>query len=213
MFDLTRNSVSTQKTLALILLIPVGVLITAGFRNLIGIRTIGTFSPTLLAISQVKANWKVGLAVFVLTFGIGSLVRMLFFDRKLSAVPRRGIVAVFVALSLAAAISASERFQLATNARHVLLPVVVTTMMIERFFMILEKESKTLALKVLFNTLLVAVCCFALFSMTPVSLLFLAFPELELLIVVVLILIGHYSGRSLIEVFSPGKVGTDEQEV
>jgi hypothetical protein len=210
--DLTSNSPATQKSLALILLIPVGALITAAFRNLIGMRTIGTFSPTLLAISQVKADWRVGVAVFVSTFGVGCLVRMLFLKRRLSAVARRGIVAVFVAVFLALAISASERFRLANNARYVLLPVVVTTMMIERFFIILEKENKSEAIRVLINTLVVAVCCFALFSLSPIGPVFLAFPELELLIVVVLILIGHYSGRSLIEILSRGKTQPSEQD-
>ena len=140
--------------------------------------------------------------MFVLTFGVGCLVRMLFLKRKLSAVPRRGIVAVFVALFPALAISASERFQLATNACCVLLSVVVTTMMIERFIIILEKENKTEAVHVLINTLVVAVCCFALFSLSPIGPVFLAFPELEFFIVVGLILIGLYSGRSLIEILS-----------
>ena len=211
--DLTSNSPATKKSLALILLIPVGALITVAFRNLIGIRTIGTFSPALLAISQVKADWRVGVGVFVLTFGIGCLVRMFFLKRRLSAVARRGIVAVFVAVFLALAISVSERFRLANNARYVLLPVVVTTMMIERFFIILEKQSRTVAVGVLINTLVAAICCFALFSITPIGPVFLAFPELELLIIAALILIGRYSGRSVIEIMGLVKSKPVDQDL
>ena len=212
-FDLSRNSPATQKTLALILLIPFGVLITACCRNLIGLRTIGTFSPTLLAISQVKADWKVGVVVFLLTFGVGSFVRMFLLKYKLSSVPRRGIIAVFVVLSLAVAITVSERFQLATSARHILLPVVVTTTMIESFFVILEKESKVLAIRVLFNTLLVTFFCFVIFSKTTVGAIILIYPELELLVVAALFLIGRYSGCTLIEFVCPTKTGPIEQEV
>jgi hypothetical protein len=111
-FDLSRNSPATQRTLVLILLIPFGVLVTAVCRDLVGLRTIGTFAPTLLAISQVKSNWKMGVVVFLLTFGVGSLARMLLLKYKLSPVPRRGIVAVFVVLSLAATITISPFFVL-----------------------------------------------------------------------------------------------------
>ena len=209
--DLTSNSPATRKSLALLLLIPVGALITAAFRNLIGMRMIGTFFRTLLAKSPVKVDWRVGAAVFVLTFGVGCLVRMLFLKRRLPAVACRGIVAVFVALFLALAISASECFQLATNARYVLLPVVVITMMMERLFIILEKENKSEAVRVLMNTLVVAVCCFTLFGLSPIGPVLPGFPELEFLIVVLLILIGCYSGRSLIKILSRGKTKVLEQ--
>jgi hypothetical protein len=61
-FDLTRLPISMKKTLSLILLLPTGALITAFFRNLIGIRTFGTFTPTLLALSLVNLQGAVKLA-------------------------------------------------------------------------------------------------------------------------------------------------------
>jgi len=205
--------IATRRTVALILVVPVGVLITAIFQKVIGLRTIGTFSPTLLAMSQVKSDWKIGLGVFALTFGIGSLFRMFFAGLRLSAVPRRGIVAVFVVLFLAIAISISEYFDFAANARAVLLPVVVTTMMIERFFIALEKEGRRGAVGALINSLVVAFCCFLIFAYTPIGPVLVALPELEFLFVGIFILIGRYSGPVLIEVLGFTKVESPEREI
>jgi hypothetical protein len=203
--DFQNLSVPSQRTLSLILLIPVGTLITAAYRRFIGMRTIGTFSPTLLALSQAKSDWKIGLLVFFTTFSIGILFRMLFTRLKLPAVSRRGIVAVFVVLFLAVAVSLCEVLNVPVDSRSVLLPVVVTTMMIERFFIIIGKEGSKAAGFALLNSLIVAVCCFGLFALTPIGAALLAYPELELLILSGLILNGCYSGPTLVGFLGLGK--------
>lgn len=55
--DLTRTPAQTQVALSLLLLVPVGLLITA-LASAVGIHTIGTFSPTLLALSQARSDWR-----------------------------------------------------------------------------------------------------------------------------------------------------------
>ena len=44
---------------------PLGALLTAVLRTIIGIRTFGTFTPTLLALAFVYNDWRTGLVVFV----------------------------------------------------------------------------------------------------------------------------------------------------
>ena len=59
--DLTRMSTGMQELLAVLLLLPIGALITVFFRNLIGVNTFGTFSPCLYALSFVYADWLMGI--------------------------------------------------------------------------------------------------------------------------------------------------------
>ena len=198
-FDFTHTPAQTQTALAFLLLIPVGLLITAMARSLIGLRTIGTFSPTLLALSQARSNWKIGILIFVITFGLGTLCRMLLVRFKLSTIPRRGVIGTFVVLLLAVAISFFHSYGLAPTARNVLLPVAVMTMMIESFFKIMEKEGNRTALRILANSIAIAVCCFVIFAYTGAGKILLRYPELELLIIVILLFVGRYSGKSLFE--------------
>jgi len=209
--DLTRTPPQTQTTVSFLLLVPVGLLITALAKSVVGIRTIGTFSPTLLALSQARSDWRIGTVIFVVTFGLGSLCRMLLMRFRLSTVPRRGVIGTFVVSALVIAISFSHRYGLAPTARHVLLPVAVMTLMIDRFFTIMEAEGNRTALTVLANSIAIAVCCFAVFAYTRMGQLLLRFPEFELLIMAILILVGRYSGRSLLEAFGFQSSETSEQ--
>ncbi len=197
--DLQRLSPSTRRSLNLIFLIPVGVLITAVGQRIGGLRTLSTFSPTLLALSQLRSNWRIAVVVLVTMFGVGQLFRTLFIRLELPAVSRRGVVAVFVVVFLALVLSLFEHFGLTEDAQAVFLPVVVTTVMIERFFTIQNKEGMKIAMIVLANSLFIAVVCFIIFAFVPMGPRLLALPELELLIVSGLVLVGSYNGPRLVD--------------
>ena len=79
-----------------------------------------------------------------------------------------------------------------------LLPIAVMTVMIERFFTVMEKEGNRRAVSVLANSIAVAVCCFLIFAYTSTGHILLRFPELLLLIMAILVLVGRYRGRSLL---------------
>lgn len=210
--DLQRTPAQTQRALSFLLLIPVGLLITALAKTMIGVQTIGTFSPTLLALSQARSDWRIGTVIFIVTFGLGTLSRMLLARYKLSIVPRRGVVGTVVVLAIVVGISLSNRYGLAPTARHVLLPVAVMTVMIERFFVIMEKDGNRTALKVLANSIAVAALCFVIFEYTLTGRFLLRFPELQFLIIAVLILIGRYSGPSLLAALGLQPAPSPEQK-
>lgn len=210
--DFHSLSDSSRRTLNLILLIPAGILVTTAYRRLTGFRTIGTFSPTLLALSQTKSNWQIGLPVFVMIFAVGTFFRMIFAPLQLPAFSRRGAVAVFLILFLAVAVSLCEILNIGIDPRAVLLPVVVTTMMIERFFIILGKDGRKAAGYAFLNSVIVAICCFGLFAYTSIGPTLLSYPELELVILAGLILIGCYAGPTLAGRLGFGKEAIGETD-
>jgi uncharacterized protein (UPF0333 family) len=210
--NLTHIPAQSQATLSFLLLVPVGLLITAMAGSVVGIRTFGTFSPTLLALSQARSDWRIGTVIFIITFGLGSLCRMLLMRFRLSTMPRRGVIGTFVVSALVVTISISHSYGLAPTARHVLLPVAVMTIMIDRFFTIMQTEGNSTALKVLANSIAVAVCCFLVFTYTRMGQFLLRFPEFELLIMALLILIGRYSGQSLLNILGFRGNGNIEQK-
>jgi hypothetical protein len=190
-----------KKTLTLVLLLPAGALITAFFRNIIGLRTFGTFTPTLLALSLVNSDWRIGVIIFFLIMIAGLACRVLLNRLRLLAVPRLGIILTVVVLCLVAAVSVSEYFGVAPTARSILLPVVITTMMIERFFIIIEEDGAKDALKVLLGTVIVAACCFTLLASASLGRFVLTFPEMQLLIAAAFVVIGRYSRYRLSELW------------
>ena len=59
-FDLRRLPIELHEVLKVILLLPLGALVTAIVRTIVGLRTFGTFTPTLLALSFVYNDWLTG---------------------------------------------------------------------------------------------------------------------------------------------------------
>jgi len=196
--DLERVPLEMHEVFEVILLMPLGALVTAIFRTLIGINTFGTFTPTLLALSFVYNDWRTGLLVFVAVIVLGMGARSLLDRLKLLLVPRLSVILTLVALTIVFAVSALYYFSWApTDA--VLLPMVILTMTVERFYLTSEEDSPRIALQLLSCTLLVAVCCYSILRWQAVGRMLLVYPELHLITVAVLILLGRYSGYRLSE--------------
>ena len=199
--DLTLLPIGMQETLAVLLLLPAGAFITALFRNVVGLRTYGTFTPCLLALSFVYADWRAGVAVFALVMVVGLACRSLLNRLKLLMVPRLSAVLTLVVLCLAAAVAVLDYLGLTPSARAVVLPLVILTMVIERFYISSEEDGHRDALKTLAGTLVVAFCCFLLLRGETLARLALSFPEGQLFIMSALILVGRYSGYRLTELW------------
>ncbi len=197
--DLSRLPLEMHEVLSLILLLPIGAMVTAIFRTIIGYRTFGTFTPTLIALSFVFADWHTGLYVFVTVVALG-LVGRSFLDRlKLLMVPRLSVVLTYVVLMIVFAVSLLEYFHLTPSAQAVLLPMVILTMSIERFYIASEEDGTVSALKLLGGTLVVGFCCYLILRWAAVGELLLRFPELHLFTIALLIIIGRYTGYRLTE--------------
>jgi hypothetical protein len=199
--DLTRLTPGMQTIIALVLLLPIGALITALFRNFIGIRTFGTFAPTLIALSFVQADWRTGMLVFVIVLGVGVLARLFLNKLKILMVPRLGVILILVVLTMILGISILDYFGLTPTASAALLPMVILTMMVERFNITAEEDGYREAFIVLGGTILVAICCLLLLRVEYFSRLLLAYPEVLLFVAAALLIIGRYTGYRLMELW------------
>jgi hypothetical protein len=74
-------------------------------------------------------------------------------------------------------------------------------MTIERFYLTTEEDGARFAIQLLAGTTLVAACCYAVLRWDEVGQVLLAFPELHLFTVAVLVLLGRYTGYRLTELW------------
>jgi hypothetical protein len=197
--DLTRLPLEMHEVLSLILLLPLGGLVTAFFRTIVGIRTFGTFTPTLIALSFVFADWRTGVFVFVFVL-LAGLVSRSFLDKlKLLMVPRLSTVLTLVVLCIIFCVSLLDMLRLTPGAQAVLLPMVILTMTIERFYLTSEEDGTGFAIQLLGGTVVVALCCYAVLRWGAVGRFLFAYPEAHLITIAVLILMGRYTGYRLSE--------------
>lgn len=210
--DLTRLTLGMQAIIALVLLLPIGALVTAILRNFIGIRTYGTFAPTLIALSFVQADWRTGTLALVVVLGVGVLARLLLNKLKILMVPRLGIILTLVVLIMILGVSILDYFGLTPTASAALLPMVILTMMVERFNITAEEDGYREAFMVLGGTLLVAICCLLLLRVEYFSRLLLVYPEVLLFVAGALLLIGRYTGYRLTELWRFRDLATNMME-
>ena len=103
--DLQRLPIELHEVLKVILLLPLGALVTAIVRTIVGLRTFGTFTPCLLALSFVYNDWRTGVLVLIAVLILGLSSRTVLDRLKLLLVPRLGIILTLVVLCMVFSIS------------------------------------------------------------------------------------------------------------
>lgn len=200
-FDLRRLPLELHPTLAVLLLFPLAALMTAIFRTIVGVDTVGSFTPALLALSFVYTGWQIGILVLILVVVIG-LVGRAFLDRlKLLLLPRLSVVLTLVVLGMILGVSVIEYFAFTPTSGVVLLPMVITTMIVERFYVANEEEGTAYLPQLLAGTLVVAFFCYLILNWQVAGQLLLRYPELHFFTMAALILLGGYRGYRLMEVW------------
>lgn len=199
--DLSRLPLPLQRLLATLLLLPFGAVIIGVFRNLVGLRTFGTFAPVLLALAFVYSDVTSGLLVLVVILGGGLAIRHVLDSLKLLMVARLGVVLTVVVSSLVLGISAVEFYSTAPNPQAVILPLVILTGLVEQIYITGEEDSLGYVVKLSAGTTLVALCCYAVLSHVALGRLVLRYPELHLFTMAALIMIGRYAGYRLTELW------------
>ena len=199
--NLTRLPLEMHRALAIVLLMPLGALVTALFRTMVGIRTFGTFTPTLLALSFVYADWRTGLVVFCVVMALGLSSRQLLDRLKLLMVPRLSVILTLVVLCIIFSVSVLDYYHLTPSVQAVLLPMVILTMTIERFYLTSEEDSLRFALQLMAGTVAVGFCCYLVLRWESVGAVLLAHPEVHLFTIAALVLLGRYTGYRLTELW------------
>lgn len=118
---------------ALLALLPLAALLIVVLRVLVGLKTLGTFSPVLLALGHAQAGLVVGVGLTVAMLAAGLMAQPLLRRARLPRVARLAVlIGVVSALLLALQqFGGAERVASSWGAT---LPIVVTAVIIERLW-------------------------------------------------------------------------------
>jgi len=191
--------VAGQAVYHVFLVVPVGVLIVVIMRNLIGVRTFGTFMPVLIALGFRETHLFSGIVLFCLLVGAGLSIRFYLERLKLLVVPRLAAVLIVVIHLMFLLDLLSHKFGLQPGLSVTLFPMVIMTMTIERLCVVWEERGPNEALKQGLGSLGVASLAYVAMNFNFFQHLFFIFPELILLVLAAIILLGRYSGYRLTE--------------
>ncbi|TLG87015.1 hypothetical protein FEM54_32270, partial [Pseudomonas edaphica] len=152
-YSLYGLPLQTQQTFMIMVMIPIGVLVILILRNLIGLQTLGTFTPVLIALAFRETQLGFGIALFTIITALGLSLRSYLEHLKLQMLPRLSVVLTFVVVLIAAISLFSHKLGLERGLSVALFPMVILTMTIERLSITWEERGANHALKVAVGTL------------------------------------------------------------
>jgi hypothetical protein len=193
-FSLYQLPVSTQAALRVLLLMPLGALVIAIFRNGFGVTTFGTFMPVLIALALRQVALVPGLMLVAAVLLLGILGRLVLERMHLLLVPRLGVLLCAVVLSVTSFALLGREAEVRELSVGVLFPMVILTMLIERFSVTLAEEGLQPALVRAGWSVVVAIAVYPIFHSEIAEHLMFGFPELVIVVMGLLIWVGGYTG-------------------
>jgi hypothetical protein len=190
---------SERSVFRYVVLIPLGAFVVVILRNIVGIPTLGTFMPVLLALAFLEMELGMGIVMFAVIVAVGLYFRFLLSSMNLLVVPRVAACVVIVTLLMVLMSLISWRLGLREVLQITLFPMIIIAWTIERMSLIWEEEGKRNAIMQVAGSVAVAVVAFLFMSVPQIQYWAQYFPELLLVLLAAILLIGRYTGYRLSE--------------
>ncbi|TDV72320.1 inactive transglutaminase family protein [Pseudomonas sp. LP_7_YM] len=198
-YSLYGLPLQTQQTFMIMVMIPIGVLVILILRNLIGLQTLGTFTPVLIALAFRETQLGFGIVLFTIITALGLSLRSYLEHLKLQMLPRLSVVLTFVVVLIAAISLFSHKLGLERGLSVALFPMVILTMTIERLSITWEERGGSHAMKVAVGTLFAASLAHIIMSVPELIYFVFTFPAILLILVGFMLAMGRYRGYRLTE--------------
>ncbi|SEG75366.1 inactive transglutaminase family protein [Marinobacterium lutimaris] len=203
--SLYQLPVEQQSMFRMLLLLPFGALVVCLMRIIVGIKTSGTFMPVLIAVAFVQTSLLPGIAAFISVVTLGLLMRGYLSSLNLLLVSRISTLIVLVIFITVGISVIGYQMGFATGMTVTFFPMIILAWTIERVSILWEEEGAHEVLVQGGGSLLVAVIAYLVMSSPLAEHLSFNFPELHLVVLGAILLLGQYTGYKLTELrrFSP----------
>jgi len=182
-------------------LIPLGIVMVIFFRNIIGLSSLGTFMPVLLALAFLEMKAVSGLIAFLGILIVGLLFRSKLSHLNLLIVPRVGACVVIVTILMILASVFSYQFGFSRGLQITVFPMIVLAWTIERVSILWEEEGPKMAIKQIIGSVIMSLATYLTMRQELVQFWLFYYPETLLILLAITLFIGRYFGYRVLELF------------
>ncbi len=200
-FSIYSLPIEQQNAFKMILLLPIGALIVVIMRLLIGIRTSGTFMPILIALALIQTTLLTGIIIFLTVVGIGLLIRSYLSRLNLLFVARISAVIIVVIAIIASISIISNKLGIDQAMTVTFFPMIILSWTIERMSVLWEEDGPREVFIQGGGSLLTAVIAYLFMTNRTIEYLTFNFPELMLVNLALILILGQYTGYRLSELY------------
>lgn len=190
------------QTVALLLMLPIIVTLVAFFRQVVGVKAFGIYTPSIFTFALLAFDpngLKYGVAIFISILLVGMVTRYLLKSFRLLYLPRVAITLSVVALAVLGILALGGSYQRTGLAAISIFPLLIMISLAEKFVATqIEKGTKT-ALMLAGETLLIAIVGYYLISWHGLILTLLHFPWLVLFTFAINFMLGRFAGLRITE--------------
>jgi len=201
LISILQLPIQTQAVYEVLLLIPFGILVIVILRNFIGFSAFGTFAPVLIALAFRETELLKGILLFILIVSLGLFFRFYMERLRLLLVPRLGAVVTIVVLLMTAISIISNQLGMETGLSVSLFPMVIISMVIERMSVVWEERGAFTSIKQGIGSLFMAALAYLAMSIDVLAYWVTVYPEINLVVLGVIIALGRYTGFRLLELY------------
>lgn len=201
-----------ENTLALILLLPVIATVISFMKQVIGITTLGIYTPSIFTLIFLTLGLQFSLISLVIILTVGIAGRFALRKLRLLYIPKLAIVISLVSLAILALLLISARLKI-VDAQFISLaifPVMIMVTLTEKFINVQKEKGLSATMLLVVETVIAAIIAYFV-SGGPINLGFtaiqwewlrnmiLTYPEFILVFIVGNIFLGRWTGLRLFE--------------
>ena len=197
------------QTVALLLMLPIVVTLVAFFRQVVGIKAFGIYTPSIITFALLAFDpngIKYGIAIFVSVILVGTLSRLLMKKFRLLYLPRVAITVSIVSLAILGVLVIGGIDRRTGLAPVSIFPLLIMITLAEKFIATQIEKGSRMALILAVETLVISVVGYFLVSWNALVILILRYPWLILLTFIVNFSLGKWTGLRITELFRFRKV-------
>ncbi|MDQ2076808.1 UUP1 family membrane protein [Marinimicrobium sp. ABcell2] len=191
--------IEEQSMFKMLFLLPLGAAVVVFMRIMVGLKTSGTFMPVLISLAFLQTSLVPGLLSFILVVALGLLLRTYLSRLNLLLVSRIATLVVLVVFLISILSLLGYQLGLSTGMTITFFPMIIIAWTIERMSILWEEEGPREVLVQGGGSLLVAVLAYLLMEIPLAGHLSFNFPELNLVLLALIMLMGQYTGYKLSE--------------
>ena len=182
-----------------LLLLPFCALLVGLLKNVIGLKTFGVFLPAIMAVTLVNTGFLFGLLSFVSVVLIVSLLHYPLEKWGILYAPKLVIMLTIVVAVMLCLAFLGVKTQQSQLASVIMFPIIIMTILAERFAKKIMEDSWEESVKMMLRTLLVCFFSYQIIKTDFLVGLILYFPEIYAFVIAVLLLLGKWIGLRLSE--------------
>jgi len=193
-------------TIILLLSFPLVMTITSLLRHYIGVKTLGSYVPTIIIFAFLAMGLFQGVFFFIIVVSTAMLMKVIMSKFRILYLPRMTIVMTVVTIAVLFILFFAGLLNMKSLLDISLFPLLMLIMLAEKFILVQIKEGNNAAFSASIETLLMAVVFYIILTSHIFLQTMVTYPYIILFLIPINLLAGKFTGMRISEYFRFQKI-------